>query len=541
MMYHELVYHLDLCILSYHLYTQTLIWPMDPYYEQIDKGSVGGRDTFMKSVRSIDYPLHPPYPPDIDPVVSDYRGISPWSPCFVKALPTEPWLVFDAPSQIAAQIRTTVMYGQKLVRSLQGDEVQAELRLDVLEEKENPSRQGTDYLYCFEGETGLVQASANADPKSGLKSMMGFVLDEQIDNQHPELYNVHIVFRGSRSGDAARAARQGLANKGNPDWITDMDSLRQKVEDPRISQEGECARGFRNSIVTMMPTIFKVLSLIQTRRGALPKTIYVTGHSLGGALATHFASAVSIGNILNNSGNVDLGLREWPWENLKLITFGAPGAGNSKFAYAFNKKVYTKRVVLGTDPITFTRTRGSSIRTFSSEHVGAKIKIPTNLKGTDQHKPNEIRTALIKWAEEGGDNLTNVPREAPWQECRKFREVLNHHAFNTEESICNALSVFRLPLYFDCLKKSLTSSRSSESIRAKESLITDFSNSMNVTVNFRDAQYIDYYNSYYKKMGEKFGSNFGKFLGLCMILFTYTIDKPITDFNSTLNDVPDDL
>ena len=34
-MYNELVYLLDLCTLSYQLHSQTLIWPMDPYYERI--------------------------------------------------------------------------------------------------------------------------------------------------------------------------------------------------------------------------------------------------------------------------------------------------------------------------------------------------------------------------------------------------------------------------------------------------------------------------------------------------------------------------
>ena len=32
-MYEHDVYLLDLCILSYHLHAQTLIWPYDPYYE----------------------------------------------------------------------------------------------------------------------------------------------------------------------------------------------------------------------------------------------------------------------------------------------------------------------------------------------------------------------------------------------------------------------------------------------------------------------------------------------------------------------------
>ena len=32
--YHPWVYHLDLSILAYHLYGQSLVWPYDPYYEE---------------------------------------------------------------------------------------------------------------------------------------------------------------------------------------------------------------------------------------------------------------------------------------------------------------------------------------------------------------------------------------------------------------------------------------------------------------------------------------------------------------------------
>ena len=48
--YHPLVYHLDLSILAYQLYSQTLVWPFDPYYEEMNSPS-GGRATFMRKVR----------------------------------------------------------------------------------------------------------------------------------------------------------------------------------------------------------------------------------------------------------------------------------------------------------------------------------------------------------------------------------------------------------------------------------------------------------------------------------------------------------
>ena len=33
--YKSILYHLDLSILAYHLFAQTLIWPWDPFYEQM--------------------------------------------------------------------------------------------------------------------------------------------------------------------------------------------------------------------------------------------------------------------------------------------------------------------------------------------------------------------------------------------------------------------------------------------------------------------------------------------------------------------------
>ena len=51
-MYHQYVHLLDLCTLSYQLHSQTLIWPMDPYYEQWSLDS-DLRNRFMAKVRQL--------------------------------------------------------------------------------------------------------------------------------------------------------------------------------------------------------------------------------------------------------------------------------------------------------------------------------------------------------------------------------------------------------------------------------------------------------------------------------------------------------
>jgi hypothetical protein len=419
--YHELVYHLDLCILSYHLYSQTLIWPMDPYYEQMaQSGGESRRRDFMTQVREAQ-PRPGVYPPALDPIISDYGSINPWMPCFVKPEPGSiPWLVFQAPSEITASIRDTYMVQIGTISSI--------MRINII----NPNGgEGTDSLYCFEGKTGLIQTGEEVT--SGLKSMMGFVLERQNPDRS---YDIHIAFRGSRSGSGTRAAKEAVSSRGNPDWITDIDSVRQTVNDPQISPKGRCSRGFGNSIKTMIRPIIAALKHIHDRRKVSPRAIYVTGHSLGGALASLFSSAISLcleeQDLIENHP-----LISWPWEALRLITFGAPTVGDMDFHYAVNSKVYAKRVVLGKDPITQKQIL---------YHVGARTNLPippsdefvnTTSKALNlfHHEPDRIRDMLTEWVHALG-NTDQFP-DNPWQKRRYFNDVISRSVFNAANPVFN--------------------------------------------------------------------------------------------------------
>ena len=50
--YHPIVYHLDLTVLAYQLYSQSLVWPFDPYYEDLDPPP-GRREDVMDAVRQF--------------------------------------------------------------------------------------------------------------------------------------------------------------------------------------------------------------------------------------------------------------------------------------------------------------------------------------------------------------------------------------------------------------------------------------------------------------------------------------------------------
>src|SRR5689334_21646296 len=88
------VYFLDLCTLAYQLHSQTLIWPMDPYYEQWCDSEL--RPQFMDKVHQLANSgqlrkFHGPGSlhglksnPALDPVISDYSLIYPWRPNVIR-------------------------------------------------------------------------------------------------------------------------------------------------------------------------------------------------------------------------------------------------------------------------------------------------------------------------------------------------------------------------------------------------------------------------------------------------------------------------
>ncbi|HMQ25266.1 MAG TPA: hypothetical protein PKA98_04720, partial [Acidimicrobiales bacterium] len=100
--YDERLYDLDLCILSYQLYAQTLLWPMDPYSEQMARPWTSRRDAFLARARRRFAERRVPGP--LDPILTDLRRLGPLRPCFMKPERLGTWEVFDAPSVIADRI-----------------------------------------------------------------------------------------------------------------------------------------------------------------------------------------------------------------------------------------------------------------------------------------------------------------------------------------------------------------------------------------------------------------------------------------------------
>ncbi len=339
--YHPLVFHLDLSILTYQLYSQSLVWPFDPYYEDLDN-AFGDRGDLMSEVRQWalttgsdqvdagagiegyrgpgllsgfdDNDAH-------DPIVYQYSRLHPWSTSITN--PEGRWVEYLTPGAITDKIREVYV----CYRSTGQPEGSASLE-EVVPRRDDWAPGAADILMAFEGGTG--DKGESGQPAS--HSLMGFVL---LRAGAAGDYDLHIAFRGSRSGLGSRAAWEAFSTGdagGNPDWITDLGY--REVDAPHISTTGRVSRGMSRSMLSIFPQLFHCLDQVVGReRNAAPRNIYVTGHSLGGGLAQHFVSALLLGNLYGPGGDqMPDSLRTWPWGQVKLITYSAPRVGDDNWA-----------------------------------------------------------------------------------------------------------------------------------------------------------------------------------------------------------------
>ena len=437
--YHPLIYHLDLSILSYKLYAQTLVWPFDPYYEEIEPR----RDAYMARVREwgdargpandLDAYRGPgslggfPENKNHDPILFRYGGVNPWASAL--SAPQDSWMLLQTPDDISREIGSVHVCYRRA-----GGKID-DLAIEPVRTAPNAaSSSAANVLLAFEGGTG-----DKGDPdQPPSQSLMGFVLVRQWPDDTGR-YDVHVVFRGSRSGSLERAALDAhwdsggaldKAASGNPDWITDMGY--GKVEFPEISTTGEVHRGFAHAMAAMLPGVMRCLThAAELRGGAAPESIYVTGHSLGGALAQHFVSAVLQGKGYGPAGAgpaMPEELRAWPWPQIKLISFSSPRAGDLAFAREltanglqsdvfstpFSSKdkdalppadpFIVKRLLNRDRPAGFrvlhTEDLATTEKVFGGKHVGKSVYVnpPTNVFAMSPaaHEPATLRTYMEK-------------------------------------------------------------------------------------------------------------------------------------------------
>ena len=208
--YHPLVYHLDLSTLAYHLYSQTLVWPFDPYYEessnwdwdrtafirkvsawaeirgtqQVDRGT--GLDSYRGPGVLGGFDNNAAH----DPIVYQYDRLYPWSHTITN--PDGTWVEYLTPGRITGQIRDVYMCYRETGQP--EDEV-AIVPVPVAPRSGERAADARDVLLAFEGGTG--DKGEEGQPAS--QSLMGFVLLRNWADGSGK-YDVHIAFRGSRSG-----------------------------------------------------------------------------------------------------------------------------------------------------------------------------------------------------------------------------------------------------------------------------------------------------------------------------------------------------
>ncbi|RED63952.1 lipase family protein [Cohnella lupini] len=168
-----------------------------------------------------------------------------------------------------------------------------------------------------------------AESLTGVTERFGFII------QSPE-YAI-IAFRGTSS---------------TTDWVSDAMASQSKYK--CVKNAGQSHRGISNIYYSARECVLKALREIST-----DKTLYITGHSLGGALATLCALDISTNTLFGNPG---------------VYTYGSPRVGDPTFAKTFNNRLrYSYRINNRFDVVTHLPPQAFKLpkrtRTYYYKHV----------------------------------------------------------------------------------------------------------------------------------------------------------------------------
>jgi hypothetical protein len=361
----------------------------------------------------------------LDPIFSDYSIICPHLPGFVQPYKGhDGWIVYRAPITITNQIGDVRMVEYQSSHGPGATNPQCTVKQVQLPAWVAHAPLGQDHLYCFEGGTG-----GNKIVEGKIWSLMGFILAAE-DTSLPapaRPYDLFIVFRGSRSGRLSEHHRvpQNASGKGNPDWVTDL-SFGTTHGCYRVSTH-ETHSGFAVAMNTCLPTIEAAIRHLVQRRPAVPRSIYVTGHSLGGALANCFASAMLCGNTHNQ---LQQAAPNWPWTSMCVWTFAAPPAGHTGFSRNLDLAVTAGwgtaanwRLEEDLVPTGFLKLPHHSYGT-----VGTDVCLPSkwnnqSLNGEQSHSPDWMRKVIEDHLSKPPHNRI-VDQQTPWAVINNYKDLI---------------------------------------------------------------------------------------------------------------------
>ncbi len=379
--YNPFFYLLDLSVLTYNLYAQSTVFNYDPFYEQQTEKMRGGGiserrvsyitklQTYLESqaeslvpklnslclgqdgqvdqaraascVRGPDVVSFmtrkssgklvfgpsraEPAGGLIDPILTRYSNMDPSRRAHVShegddgvGRSNTEWRYFVPPRELTEWRGAYIVF-----RDLSSSGI----RMQRLRMQYQSSTSAND-IYVFEGVAGATSSV-------GSVAMFGLVVTRPLGTSGD--YVVDIAWRGSRSGKASDAFLNGLAGRGNPDWISDLD---MKFRSHATMGAGKTHAGYTRCIRETMPILLPLLRFIHNQFNRPPLLVFVTGHSMGGGLATLFVKAMTskTANSFGDPAVLGAKLASWPWAKIKLVAYSAPIIMDSEAARTMNTK-----------------------------------------------------------------------------------------------------------------------------------------------------------------------------------------------------------
>ncbi|KAF0694955.1 Aste57867_14178 [Aphanomyces stellatus] len=198
---------------------------------------------------------------------------------------------------------------------------------------------------------------------------------------------VVVVFRGTKSGQ--NAVTDLKYRFCIPSWNSDeagIDAIRVHT-------------GFWEAYSTVREEMKRIVQDTMAEMGPEVQ-LYLTGHSLGGALAT----LASFDVVTDRNFHLE--------EEVVCYTLGAPRVGNHKFATMFNRKVpNTYRICADGDAVVGTPKRSIQmlyfVKSLCYKHVGTAVLLSTRAKGVFMINPNIVERAFM--AEFRNNVLAHLP------------------------------------------------------------------------------------------------------------------------------------
>lgn len=204
--------------------------------------------------------------------------------------------------------------------------------------------------------------------------------------------STQVVWLEHRTEPVVMVAFRGTEPSKWADIVTDLDVLKEPF-DPDDSRWGEVHSGFLEGFQSVLPQLeARARHLLESGSSS---RVWITGHSLGGALATVMTAWI-----------LEKMEKEPTWADFPLaglVTFGSPRVGNEEFVDRFDSAIDIQvvghmRFVHGNDIVT-------RIPVVGYEHVGDTYYLG---KKDDDECPTDSPCFVIRSGDTGGAYLGSI-------------------------------------------------------------------------------------------------------------------------------------